>query len=424
MTLASRIPLRVLMVTPFRLLWIGQALSNIGNYMLPVALPLLALGRGDGASGVALLLGLRQFGAVVSLPLGGVVGDRLPRRTIMLSADAIRLVCVIGLAAASLHGSLLALGVFAFVAGIGEGIYYPAQSALIPEIVPESSLQQANSLLATTGQAAMLVAPALAALLTTTLSVRAIFLVDAATFVVSLTATGLIKVRKATGAQSTDAERQRLWSSLVSGWRYLHRSAWIGKVIYMDAVLIFAVYSPIKVLLPILMVQRFDIAAWSALLIAQGVGAILGGTAASFAPRRNRGLFSLLALLPVVPFCVLLAYDSPVWLLGLCYGLAGFGQSVFGVVWSTATQEVVPRDMLSRVVAIDWFISMAFAPIGVWLTAPLHDHVSSATILLASAVIATAVILSCALRPRIRRFEPERANHDESLSSAGRSEAE
>jgi MFS family permease len=175
MTLSARIPLRVLAVRPFRLLSTGQALSNIGNYMLPVALPLLALHRGDGVSGIALLLGLRQLGAVVSLPVAGVIGDRLPRRPIMLAADALRLACVIGLATASLHGSLLALGFFAFIAGIGEGVYYPAQSALVPEIVPEASLQQANSLLATTGQVAMLMAPALAALLTTSLSVQAIF---------------------------------------------------------------------------------------------------------------------------------------------------------------------------------------------------------------------------------------------------------
>jgi DHA3 family tetracycline resistance protein-like MFS transporter len=221
--------------------------------------------------------------------------------------------------------------------------------------------------------------------------------------VVSLTATSLIKVSRATDTQPDDGDTEKLWTALASGWKYLHRSSWIGKVIYMDAVLIFAVYSPIKVLLPILMVQRFDIALW------EGVGAILGGTAASFAPRANRGLYSLLALLPIVAFCVLLASDNPAWLLLVIYAVVGFGQAIFGVVWSTATQEVVPRSMLSRVVAIDWFISMAFAPIGVWLTAPLSERVSSRTILLASAVIATTVILACVSRPAIRRFGMEAA---------------
>src|ERR1700691_2268732 len=81
----------------FRLFFIGQTASQIGSGMAPVAVVFAVLAHGN-ASDVGYVLTAGLVPLVLLLLVGGVVGDRMSRRTLMLQSDALRTVaeCILG----------------------------------------------------------------------------------------------------------------------------------------------------------------------------------------------------------------------------------------------------------------------------------------------------------------------------------------
>src|SRR3989441_6530350 len=74
----------------FRLLWIGQGISSAGDALVPVALAFATLTVARSASALGLVLATATLARVISLPIGGVWADRLPRQRVMLASDIIR----------------------------------------------------------------------------------------------------------------------------------------------------------------------------------------------------------------------------------------------------------------------------------------------------------------------------------------------
>jgi MFS family permease len=130
----------------FRLLFLGQTASTIGDRVVLVALALYVTDIGS-ASDVGLVLAAHALPLVGFVLIGGVWADRLPRHRLMLGTDVVRAV---------LHG-LLAILIFigtppiwAIVAieigfGSAEAFFRPAYTGLVPQIVPAAELQGANA---------------------------------------------------------------------------------------------------------------------------------------------------------------------------------------------------------------------------------------------------------------------------------------
>ena len=85
--LPMRLPsaLSPLTQTNFRLLWMGQGISAIGDALVPVALAFATLTVAHSASALGLVLATSTVARVISLPIGGVWADRLPRQRVMLA---------------------------------------------------------------------------------------------------------------------------------------------------------------------------------------------------------------------------------------------------------------------------------------------------------------------------------------------------
>jgi MFS family permease len=73
----------------FRLLWLGRSLSSVGDALVPVAAAFAVLEIGT-ATDLGIVLGASMGGRLVFTLVGGVWADRLPRRLIMITSDAIR----------------------------------------------------------------------------------------------------------------------------------------------------------------------------------------------------------------------------------------------------------------------------------------------------------------------------------------------
>ena len=164
-TASERVRASVLGVRDFRRLWLAQAISTVGDQIFPIAATVAVLNAGGTAAQLGLILGARWLAVVIFALVGGVWADRIPRRTVMIAADVFRaaIVAAIALWPGGPPLGVLALAVFAV--GAGEAFFRPAQTALIPSLLPADRLPQANGLVSISYRTAAVVGPGLGGLL-------------------------------------------------------------------------------------------------------------------------------------------------------------------------------------------------------------------------------------------------------------------
>src|SRR5206468_11607584 len=127
----------------FRRLLIGQAVSSLGDWVATLAFIAAAFALTRNPTDVAIVLVLRLVPPIFAAPVGGVVADRLYRRTIMVTCDLSRAVLIAIV-------PFVGIGLLYVIAFVHESIslfFLPARDASVPHLVPEGSLAEANGLI-------------------------------------------------------------------------------------------------------------------------------------------------------------------------------------------------------------------------------------------------------------------------------------
>ncbi len=143
-TSTRRLDASVLGIRDFRLLWTGQAVSAIGDMIFPVAVAVFVLDSGGDVGDVGLVLAARFAALVLFALFGGVWADRLRRTRVMIGADLLRAVAVLGLALVPGTPAVAILAALTFLVGGGEAFFRPAYGAVLPTIVPAERLAVAT----------------------------------------------------------------------------------------------------------------------------------------------------------------------------------------------------------------------------------------------------------------------------------------
>lgn len=368
----------------FRLLWLGQSISAIGDMVFPVAIAVRVLDEGGSAGDLGLVLAARSLSLVLFVVVGGVVADRLRRTRVMIGADVVRAAAALVLALTPGHLSIAALASVTFVIGAGEAFFRPAYGAIVPSVVPEDRLAAANGVTSIALNSAHIIGPAIAGVLVATVGWRTAFAVDALTFVISLAT--LVRIREPAvvrGAEKASALRDAL-----AGFRAVRERSWILAVLLYFCVHLMVVLAPMIVLRPVIAAERFgDRALLGVLLAAFGAGAVGGGILATRWRPRRAGVAAMCGLLPLAGVVLALAYSPYLWLVVVAEFLGGVGIEVFQVNWITAVQRDVPRHLLARVVSLDWMMSLGLMPLGFALTGPVTDVVGAQAVLGFGAVV-------------------------------------
>src|SRR3954468_10581638 len=161
-----RVPASLRRAEPFRLLFVGQALSVVGDRITPVAIAFAVLAIGD-VTDLGLVLAAGGIPFALFAIAGGVVSDRVGRREVMIASDVARTISQAVTAALLLSGraEVWMLVVLSAVYGTSAAVFMPALAGLIPQTVPAEHLQEANALLGFTRSAASVAGPALAGLI-------------------------------------------------------------------------------------------------------------------------------------------------------------------------------------------------------------------------------------------------------------------
>ncbi|MCA1565016.1 MAG: MFS transporter [Acidobacteria bacterium] len=197
----------------FRHLWSGQVVSEIGDWLNNIAVLALALelagparqGRAIAVYAIARHLPLFLFG-----PIAGVVVDRTDRRRVMIAADVTRAVLAAGFLVAQQLSSLPAIYAVGASLFAVSAFFNAAKRATIPVVVTEADeLLGANSLSASTTAATIAVGSALGGLVATFISRDLVFVLNAATFLVSALMISRIRLPARRDAPAAQPERQQ-----------------------------------------------------------------------------------------------------------------------------------------------------------------------------------------------------------------------
>ncbi|MGH2921924.1 MAG: MFS transporter [Gaiellaceae bacterium] len=394
----------------FRLLWVGQATSTLGDGLLPVALAFAVLdGLDRSATALGVVFAAHTLPLAVFVLAGGVWADRLPRQLVMLASDLVRCAVQATLAVLFLSGAaeLWHLVTLIAVYGTAEAFFQPAATGLVPETVSSSRLQQANAMLGLTRSGAFVIGPAVAGALLAVANPGFVFAVDAATFAVSAVSLALLRVPR----RVRDRARESFLAELAAGWRELVSRTWLWVIILWATTILFAVVAPFQTLGPLVAKQSLGgAAAWGMIAAAFGLGMVVGGlTALRFKPSRPM-LACSLAFFLAVPGPALLAMRAPAIAIAGAQVLAGVAIGFFIAVWQTTMQQHVPEESLSRVSAWDWLGSFALVPLGFVLAGPVSDQIGVSTTLWISAgwcALSTALVLAVPGIRNLRRLEEE-----------------
>src|SRR5437016_10856989 len=144
----ARDTFRSLRFRNFRLFFVGQLISQVGNWLTLVAQTLLVLKLTD--SGIALGgLAAAQFGPILILgPWAGLVADRSDKRRLLLIVQTIAMAQSFALAALAFsgHPPVLAVYAVALVGGLTVSFDNPARRSFVVEMVPVEDVQNSVSL--------------------------------------------------------------------------------------------------------------------------------------------------------------------------------------------------------------------------------------------------------------------------------------
>jgi MFS family permease len=338
----------------FRLLVVGQSVSSLGDGVAPVALSFAVLDLTGSVRDLGLILAARSLPLIAFVLLGGVLADRLPRKAMMLSSDLVRATAQGACAALLLSGAahVWELAALQVVYGAARAFFGPASTGIVPELVADEDLHDANSAIVIAENVSSIVGPALGGVLVVAAGSGWGLAFDAAAFVVSAASLQLMRLPDVRRPRGTSAIAQ-----LRDGWRAFAGRRWLWTSVAALPLILAVVFSPLEVLGP------------------QVARTHLGGAG---------------GLLPLI----------------VVFGLlAGLAATVFNVLWLTALQREVPASEISRVSSWDHLGSYALQPVGLAVVGPIALALGVSTTLYAAAALASLLTLSILAVQAVRDFQ-------------------
>jgi MFS family permease len=392
----------------FRVLWLGMAVSLVGDGIFLVAIAWESYALWNAPVALSIVGIGMTVPTVAFLLVGGVVSDRSDRRRVMAWADGVRALAVGALAVLVFTGELRfwQLVVLVAVYGVGTAFFTPAFEAIVPQLLPSGDLPQANSLDQFVRPIAMRLAGPVVGGGLVAVGAGIAFAVDAVSFAASLAAVLTLRLAPAGDSRTTESAL----AAMTDGLRFVRRRVWLWGTLASAAIAYLLFLGPTEVLLPYLVKNDLHASARTLgiVLAAGGVGAV--GAAAWMGrrghPRRDVTFMYMtwtLATLAIAGYGIATA----AWqLMGACFVFNAL-EAAGTIVWATIKQRHVPGSLLGRVSSLDWLISIGLLPLSFALTAPVAGAIGARATLAGAALIGAVVTLGAYFLPGMRAIESD-----------------
>jgi MFS family permease len=399
---------RTLTHRPFALLWGGQAISGLGDAIYLIALAWWVLQATYSATSMGAVLIFTTVPTLLLLLVGGIASDRLPRLWLMLGSD---------LAGGALSGAVALLAALHLLAlwhiflisavfGTVTAFFYPAYSAVVPEIVPADDLPSANSLTRLASPVRRTPRAAIGAALVALGGTSLAFALDAVSFFLS--AACIVAVARLAALHRIGERENSVLGDLREGLGTVTRTGWIWVTIVVAGVSNITMSGPQETVLPFLVRGNLHagVAIYGLLRSLEAAGSVVVAIwLGRRAPLRHRGFVMYGAWL--LAAIMLFAMGLPVGVGGVGLAIAVWGASIaiLELVWVNALQERVPAELLGRISSVDALGSYALLPVGYGIAGIAADHIGAATVFLVGGAISAALIGLGLVHPSVRQLD-------------------
>ncbi|HET8558617.1 MAG TPA: MFS transporter [Gaiellaceae bacterium] len=380
----------------FRLLFAARAISYVGTYLAPIAVAFAILRNGGGATAVGLSFAAWTLAQVAMLSFGGVVGDRLPRRVVMVGSDTASTVVrtAMGVLLLSGHAQVWELIALQACGGAAVAFYSPASYGLVREVVPEEQLQRANALLAIARYGAFPLGTAIGGSIVVLIGTGTALLVDAGTYATSALLLSRIDVESIARAGAG------FFRELKDGWSAFVEQTWVWVLVLYVSLYFLITYAPFFVLGPYVAQHSMHGArSWTFVATGEAVGSLLGALVGlRWRPRMPMVTTGFFLMVSAVQNLVLAFHPTTVLLTPAAAG-SGFAFALGSIVWDTTLQRAIPPEKLARVASYGWMGAMVFLPAGYALAGPISTAIGlRADLLIAAGWIVASTLFVVRLR--------------------------
>jgi MFS family permease len=395
----------------YRLFFLGQGLSLVGNWITMVAMIWLVYHLTQSP----VLLGIVGFASqvpnLVLVPFGGVLSDRWNHRQTLLVTQALSMLQSFLLAILTLTGTIhiahiIALSLFQ---GIVNAIDSPTRQAFVPEIVErKESLINAIALNSSMFNGARLIGPAIGGVLLASVDAGYCFLIDGISYVAVLLALIAMRLKpKPSTASQSSLTFATIMQHLKEGFVYAFGFAPVRSILIMVGLVSFLGIN-FAVVLPIFSneILHGNANTLGLLMAASGVGSLIAAVQLSLR-RGVRGLGQLVAIAPIIYGLGMIAFAASrsIWLSTLLLAVIGFGSLLQSASSNTIIQTLVQDEMRGRVMSIYIMSFLGMISFGNLFQGTLISFIGAPATVAISGVICVVVAIFYARQlPRLRRM--------------------
>ncbi len=383
----------------FRIFLIGQFVSLCGTWIQTVAQGWLVLQLTNSALAVGLVTTLGSLPILLFTLYGGVVADRVDKRSLVLVLQSLMLVEALALGLLTVFGRITVgwvMGLAAFY-GLLSAFEVPTRQSLVAEIVPREDLMNAIALGSSAFNLARMIGPAIAGVLIATVGLAACFLINAASYLAVVAGLAMMRVERPTRPEPVPA-----LNALREGFSYIFGHRWPRALIAIIAT--FSVFGfSFVTMMPVFArdVLHLGASGYGAMVSAVGVGAAVAAlfmAAMAGTPRSGR-----MALGSAVLFGAVLTVASMApefWSAVILFTIAGCLMALNGIMANSMLQLEAPDRLRGRVMGFYSFVVLGMAPLGSLQAGWVAEHLGVRTAIGLGGVVCFAVASTIAWRFR------------------------
>ncbi|MEU2687046.1 MFS transporter [Streptomyces hygroscopicus] len=397
---------------PFRRLWSSTTVTAIGSQLTAVAVPKQIY----DITGSSAWVGYASFAGLLPLVVfalwGGVIADRMDRRTLMLVTNAGIAVTSVLFWAQSFAG-LDSVAVLMVLLAAQQGFFgmnSPARNASVARLVPAEELPAAGALQSTVAQTGMIIGPLLAGALIPVLGLPTLYLIDALALCVTLWAVWRLPALPPLTEGGAVGRRRAGWRDVTDGFRYIaaHRILLMSFL----ADIIAMVFGMPRALFPQLASDTY--APWGEgfalglLFAAIPLGAVVGGLlSGTFSRARRHGLMVIAAVVAWGVAITGFGLSPSLWWAVAFLALAGVADMVSMVYRGTILQSAATDDMRGRMQGVFTVVVAGGPRVADLLHGTAGSLLGPRAAVTAGGLLVAATTLGLAVAvPAFRRYTP------------------
>jgi MFS family permease len=385
-----------------------------GNFAFFMGMQMQMLLRGylafeltGSASAIGVMAVSMAVPMLVAAPFGGVIADRINKRTLLITTQAAAAVFSLVLAIL-IVGDIVEfwhLIVISTLTGFLFSFNMPARQALVPQLVPQHRLVNAVTLQMGGMNLTRILAPAMAGILIAPIGVGMVYVITVVLFLVAVASEFHLPKFGMVG----QAQRKSFREDFTAGFRYIMGDPTLR--LLMVAALVMPLFGfPVQQMLPVFAEDVFDVGGLGLgfLAAASGLGGLAGAlTAANLDSRPAKGRLMFAGGLFMGAFIIAFAAAPNYWVALLFLVSMGVGQMLFQAINNSAIQAELPAEVRGRVMAV-LMMSFGLMPLGLFPVTIAADHAGAPIAVACSGgALLVLLVLLWGLSPRLRGFRLE-----------------